>query len=500
MSLPVLECRQICKSFGGVTVLNNVDFMLEKGEIHALVGQNGAGKSTLMKIINGVYTQDSGTILIEGKEQIYKSAQEARRAGISMVFQDFSLVPTLSVLQNIFLARELSGGHFFLDDRRMEEITQKLLDSIGIDISIHPRDYVENLSVGSKQLVEIAKALSTDSKILIFDEPTASLSQAEISSLFNVIQNLKKKGISIIYISHYLRDIFKLCDSVTVLRDGFNVLSRPISSTSLEEVIDAMVGKKVGNRVSWQKGQRSGEDKPLLSVRNLSTDSIHQISFDLWPGEIVGLAGLLGSGRTEIFKALFGLDPIKSGEIFIRGEKSAIRSVPDALRYGLGLVPEDRRNQGLIMDFSINENIVLPLMNKLTQLILINDRKGKEISQEYIRNFKIKCDGIEQQVRYLSGGNQQKVVVAKNVANQPKILLLDDPTFGVDIQSKWEIMNIVKEFASLGNGVLFVSSEFGEIASFCDRVLVVKKGEITKTILNSGEPTLDEEALLKMVQ
>ena len=500
MSLPVLECRQICKSFGGVTVLNNVDFMLEKGEIHALVGQNGAGKSTLMKIINGVYTQDSGTILIEGKEQIYKSAQEARRAGISMVFQDFSLVPTLSVSQNIFLARELSGGHLGLDDRRMEEITQKLLDSIGIDISIHPRDYVENLSVGSKQLVEIAKALSTDSKILIFDEPTASLSQAEISLLFNVIQNLKKKGISIIYISHYLRDIFKLCDSVTVLRDGFNVLSRPISSTSLEEVIDAMVGKKVGNRVSWQKGQRSGEDKPLLSVRNLSTDSIHQISFDLWPGEIVGLAGLLGSGRTEIFKALFGLDPIKSGEIFIRSEKSAIHSVPDALSYGLGLVPEDRRNQGLIMDFSINENIVLPLMNKLTQLILINDHKGKEISQEYVRNFQIKCDGIEQQVRYLSGGNQQKVVVAKNVANQPKILLLDDPTFGVDIQSKWEIMNIVKEFASLGNGVLFVSSEFGEIASFCDRVLVVKKGEITKTILNSGEPTLDEEALLKMVQ
>jgi len=256
----------------------------------------------------------------------------------------------------------------------------------------------------------------------------------------------------------------------------------------------------VGNRVSWERSQRGGEEKPLLSVRNLSTNSIHQVSFDLWPGEIVGLAGLLGSGRTEIFKALFGLDPIKSGEIFVHGEKSAIHSVPDALSYGLGLVPEDRRNQGLIMDFSINENIVLPLMNKLAQLILINDRKGKEISQEYVRNFQIKCDGIEQQVRYLSGGNQQKVVVAKNVANQPKILLLDDPTFGVDIQSKWEIMNIVKEFASLGNGVLFVSSEFGEIASFCDRVLVVKKGEITKTILNSGELTLDEEALLKMVQ
>jgi ribose transport system ATP-binding protein len=222
MSTPVLECRQICKSFGGVTVLNNVDFILEKGEIHALVGQNGAGKSTLMKIINGVYTRDSGDILIEGKEQVYKSAQEARKAGISMVFQDFSLVPTLTVSQNIFLARELSGGCVVLDDRRMEEITQKLLDSIGIDISIHPREHVENLSVGSKQLVEIAKALSTDSKILIFDEPTASLSQAEISSLFSVIQNLKKKGISIIYISHYLKDIFKLCDSVTVLLDVLN--------------------------------------------------------------------------------------------------------------------------------------------------------------------------------------------------------------------------------------------------------------------------------------
>ena len=500
MSTPVLECRQICKSFGGVTVLNNVDFILEKGEIHALVGQNGAGKSTLMKIINGVYTRDSGDILIEGKEQVYKSAQEARKAGISMVFQDFSLVPTLTVSQNIFLARELSGGRVVLDDRRMEEITQKLLDSIGIDISIHPREHVENLSVGSKQLVEIAKALSTDSKILIFDEPTASLSQAEISSLFSVIQNLKKKGISIIYISHYLKDIFKLCDSVTVLRDGVNVLSRPISETSLEEVIDAMVGKKLGNRASWERSQRKEEEKPLLSVRNLSTNSIHQISFDLWPGEIVGLAGLLGSGRTEIFKALFGLDPIKNGEIFIQGKKSTILSVPDALKYGLGLVPEDRRNQGLIMDFSINENILLPLMNKLTQLILINDHRGKEISQKFVSDFKVKCDGIEQQVRYLSGGNQQKVVVAKNVANQPKILLLDDPTFGVDIQSKWEIMNIVKEFARLGNGVLFISSEFGEVASFCDRVLVVKKGEITETIVNSDEQTLDEEVLIKMVQ
>ena len=211
------------------------------------------------------------------------------------------------------------------------------------------------------------------------------------------------------------------------------------------------------------------------------------------------MAGLLGSGRTEIFKALFGLDPIKSGEIFIQGKKSTILSVPDALKYGLGLVPEDRRNQGLIMDFSINENILLPLMNKLTQLILINDHRGKEISQKFVSDFKVKCDGIEQQVRYLSGGNQQKVVVAKNVANQPKILLLDDPTFGVDIQSKWEIMNIVKEFARLGNGVLFISSEFGEVASFCDRVLVVK-GEITETIVNSDEQTLDEEVLIKMVQ
>ncbi|NLJ49943.1 MAG: sugar ABC transporter ATP-binding protein [Candidatus Atribacteria bacterium] len=500
MSIPVLECRGINKSFNGVNVLDNVDFVLEKGEIHALVGQNGAGKSTLMKIINGVYSRDSGEILVEGKEQVYKSAQEARKAGISMVFQDFSLVPTLSVTQNIFLARELSGHGPLLDDRKMEEITQQLLDSIGIDISIHPQELVGNLSVGSKQLVEIAKALSTDSKILIFDEPTASLSQAEISSLFTVIQNLKKKGISIIYISHYLKDIFKLCDSVTVLRDGKNVLSQKISETSLEAVIDSMVGKKVGSQESWEKRRHETSEVPILSVKNLSTDSIRQVSFDLWPGEVLGLAGLLGSGRTEILKALFGLDPIRQGEIFIQGEKVLIRSVPDALRLGLGLVPEDRRNQGLIMDFSINENILLPLLKKLTQLVLIDDQKGQEISREYVSNFKVKCDGIYQFVRYLSGGNQQKVVVAKNVANQPKILLLDDPTFGVDIQSKWEIMHIVKEFANQGNGVLFISSEFGEIASFCDRILLIKNGEVTETLNNTGEQELDEESLLKMVQ
>ena len=501
MDFPLLAANKICKSFDGVMVLDNVDFTLNKGEIHALVGQNGAGKSTLMKIINGVYTKDSGDIFIEGKKQDYKNAQESRQAGISMVFQDFSLVSTLTVAQNIFLGREQNKKGPILDDHLMEKMTESLLSTIGINVDIDPNDYVENLSVGSRQLIEIAKALSSDSKILIFDEPTASLSQAEINALFQVIDNLRKQGISIIYISHYLKDIFKICDTVTVLRDGKNVLSKPINESNLDEVIDAMVGKTMNREnIHWERMTPDRNITPLLSVKNVSTQHIHDISFDLWPGEVVGFAGLLGSGRTEILRALFGLDPIISGNISVQGKSVKIYSVGDALRYGMGLVPEDRRNQGLIMDFSITENILLPILHKLTKFILIDDRKGHQIVEEYTNNFKVKCQHIEQEVRYISGGNQQKVVVAKNLANHPAILMLDDPTFGVDIQSKWEIMTIIREFAKIGNGVLFISSEFSEIASFCDRIEIVKKGYITHSIDNTSGTTLNEEKILKMVQ
>ena len=502
MSTPILEVQNICKSFNGVKVLDNVNFVLEKGEIHGLVGQNGAGKSTLMKIITGIYIPDSGDILIEGKTQSYRSAIEAQKAGISMVFQDFSLVSTLTVAQNVFLAREKAGRWgILLNDRFMEEEARRLLSSIGIGSEIDPRERIEKLSVGSQQLVEIAKALSADPKILILDEPTASLSQAEINALFDVINILKNRGISVIYITHYLKDVFRLCDTVTVLRDGKNVLSKSIKDTSMDEVVVAMIGERKSQNSHWVRKTANLQEQPLLSVQNLSTDSVTDINFDLWPGEVVGLAGLLGSGRTELFRALFGVDPIQSGEVFIYGKKIFIKSVSDALRYGIGLVPEDRRNQGLIVDFSIIDNILLPILDKLTtHFKLINDIKGREIVIDYIDKFKVKCSNIFQKVRYLSGGNQQKVVIAKNMVNQPTILLLDDPTFGVDVQSKREIMSIIHQFADAGNGVIFASSEFSEISSFCDRVIVVKQGRIAEIIDNSGPTKLDEEKLLKIVQ
>jgi len=496
----VLEAKNISKSFNGIPVLSGVDFRLAKAEVHAIVGQNGAGKSTLMKIINGVYAREGGEILVEGKPCRHESALDAQKAGIGMVYQDFSLVPTMTVCQNVFLAagRFLRHGPF-LDDRAMRRRTVSLLEDIGVDVEINPNTLVGSLSVGSRQIVEIAKARALDSKILILDEPTASLSNAEMTSLFAVIQRLKGRGISIVYITHYLRDIFRICDTVTVLRDGKVALTSPISQTDMGSVIGAMIGKAAqtsGARVS-RSVDRSGA--PLLEASHLSTRRIHDISFSLWPGEVLGLAGLLGSGRTEMFRALYGLDPLIAGSLRLRGRTLALRSTADAKRAGIALVPEDRRSQGLIMDFSIRENIVLSILPRLSRALFVNDVKGRETARLYLEEFSIKADSVEQAVKFLSGGNQQKVVIAKNAADEPAILLLDDPTFGIDIKSKRDIMNIVRGFVDRGNAAIFVSSELEEIASFCDRTLVIRKGAVAASVSNREE-LASEETLLHLVQ
>ncbi|HVP20156.1 MAG TPA: sugar ABC transporter ATP-binding protein [Spirochaetia bacterium] len=496
----VLEARNISKSFNGVPVLSGVDFRLGRGEVHAIVGQNGAGKSTLMKIINGVYTRDGGEILVEGKACRYESALDAQKAGIGMVYQDFSLVPTMTVSQNVFLAagRSLQRGPF-LDDRAMRERTMSLLADIGVDVEINPNTLVGDLSVGSRQIVEIAKARALDSRILILDEPTASLSSAEMASLFAVIQRLKARGISIVYITHYLRDIFRICDSVTVLRDGKVALSSPISDTDMGNVISAMIGKaaETGGTAALRPVDRTGQ--PLLEASHMSTRRIRDISFSLWPGEVLGLAGLLGSGRTELLRALYGLDPLTAGTIRMRGRVMTLRSTADAKRAGFALVPEDRRSQGLIMDFSIRENIVLSILRRLRPAIFLNDAKGLATARAYVEEFSIKADSVEQAVKFLSGGNQQKVVIAKNAADEPAVLLLDDPTFGIDIKSKRDIMNIVRAFVDRGNAAIFVSSELEEIGSFCDRTLVIRRGEVTSSISNR-DASVSEETLLHLVQ
>jgi len=495
---PVLEAVGICKAFNKIPVLSNVDLRLFPGKVHAIVGQNGAGKSTLMKILNGVYRKDSGEIRIDGHACSYNSHVEAARQGISMVFQDFSLVPSMKVYQNIFLSQLMSKkGETFLDERKMKVKARELLLQIGVDINIDVEDLVENISVGSRQLVEIAKAVCQDSKILIFDEPTASLSTVETSSLFTTISRLKSRNVAIVYITHYLRDVFKICDSITVLRDGKVSLDDAIANVDMEKVIYAMTGKSLSTEKSAQN-TKSQSRSELLRLKSLSTEKIKNMSFSLHQGEILGLAGLLGSGRTELLRALYGLDKITSGEIFISGERVNIHTTRDARKSRIALVPEDRRIQGLIMDFSLYENIVVGILPMLTKRGFVQKNMSESVAQTYISNFKIKTNGIHQGVRFLSGGNQQKVVIAKNIADQPNILLLDDPTFGIDIQSKIEITEIIRNYVAQGNAAILVSSEFNELIELCDRILIIKKAAISQELNVNAQIT--EEELLHLVQ
>ncbi|SLM18769.1 conserved hypothetical protein [uncultured spirochete] len=495
---PVLEAVGICKAFNKVSVLSNVDLRLYPGQVHAIVGQNGAGKSTLMKILNGVYRKDSGEIKINGQSCSYNSHAEAARQGISMVFQDFSLVPSMKVYQNIFLSQVMSrkGGGFF-DERTMKEKARELLKEVGVDINIDVEDLVENVSVGSRQLVEIAKALCLESKILIFDEPTASLSTAEITRLFFTVSRLKSRNVAIVYITHYLQDVFKICDSITVLRDGKVSLDDAIANVDMGKVIHAMTGKVI----SVEKSARAAKDSSqpeVLRLESVSTKKIQNMSFTLRKGEILGLAGLLGSGRTELLRALYGLDKIISGEIFVDGKRVNIHATRDAKKSRIALVPEDRRTQGLIMDFSLYDNIVVGVLPMLTRHGFVQKSKGESVARSYISDFKIKANGISDGVRFLSGGNQQKVVIAKNIADQPEILLLDDPTFGIDIQSKTEIMEIIRKYVEQGNAAILVSSEFNELIELCDRILIIKKGTISQELEVSAQSA--EEALLQLAQ
>jgi ribose transport system ATP-binding protein len=500
MDETILEMTKISKSFSGIQVLREVDFSLHKGEIHALIGQNGAGKSTMMKILYGVYKKDGGKIIIEGRETNLNTPIGARHHGISMVFQEFSLVPSLPVFQNIFLTKEPRSGGLFLDDKKCVEEAKKMLKTLEINIEIDPKENVENLSIGEQQLVEIVKAMMDRPKILILDEPTASLTYAEIKILFNVIRKIKERGISIIYISHYLRDIFEICDRVTVLRDGQKIITENVGSTSLEAVIKAMIGKQFtdSGRSAFSAINRNGA--PLLEAKDLSSDKITDVSFKLWSGEILGIAGLLGSGRTELLYAINGIHHRKSGEIFLNGELLNVRSTKESIKAGIFLVPEDRRNQGLIIDFSIGENMILPILKKLKRYLFINETGGRVIANEYMKKLSIKGKDLKQEVKYLSGGNQQKVVVAKGMISKSKVLLLDDPTFGIDVQSKREIMKIIREFVVEGNGAVFVSSELEEMAEFCDRILIMQKGRIVQDIYNDEKCRVKEEDLLKMIQ
>lgn len=487
----MLLMKNISKSFNGIKVLDSVHFSVNKGEVHALMGGNGAGKSTLMKILTGVYTLDQGEIYIEGEKVSIQSPDDARKNKISMIFQEFSLIPTLTVAQNIFLTRESKTSFGLLDDKECVKKTEQLLKELEVDLD--PNEVVGNLGVGYWQMTEIAKALSHEAKILIMDEPTASLTKKETEVLFSFINKLKAKGYSIIYISHRMDEIFEICDRITILRDGKHVATEDCKEIDLATVIQHIVGSEVDKAFEWKERSYSKHATPVLEVKRLSSGTkVKDVSFKIFPGEILGVAGLMGSGRSEMVRSIFGIDPQDSGEILVNGKKRSIKSADDAIKAGIALIPEDRRIQGLVLEHSVKENLILPILSKLKKGWFIDEKKANEIAISFVKKLNIKTDDIFKTANLLSGGNQQKIVLAKWLANDPTVLILDEPTIGVDIVAKTEIIDVIRHLADSGKAILVISSELSELLAVSDRVIVMHEGTIVKE-LNRKEIHSEEE-------
>ncbi|PLR87127.1 sugar ABC transporter ATP-binding protein [Bacillus sp. V33-4] len=492
MSKAILEMKGIKKIFGSVSVLKNVDFSLEKGEIHALVGGNGAGKSTLMKIMTGVYIADGGEIFIEGEQKKIQNSKDAKENGIAMIFQELSLVQTMTVAENIFLGEELTKS-FLRDTETMNAKTNEILAELGI--SIDPNTPVNQLSVGMSQMIEIAKAISKNARILVLDEPTASLSDTETAQLFKIMRDLKSKGVSMVYISHRMNEILEIADSITILRDGALVTSDKIANMNLGKIISHLVGGSSQNKFEWVERAYDMNGDDLLALEHVHiNDKIRDISFSLKKGEILGIAGLMGSGRTEILETLFGLRKKLGGTILFEGEPVQIKSISDAIKAGFALVPEDRRKQGLILDHSVKENAILPILNKLTKgkSKIVDENMANQLVEKDIGQFNIVTSSIDKRIGLLSGGNQQKVVIAKWLNMDPKVIMLDEPTAGVDIVAKSEIIQIIRRFADKGNGVIFVSSELTELLAVCDRIITIFDGDITREMVRKDIKSEEE--------
>ncbi len=499
MSKAILEMKGINKSFGNVSVLKDVDFSLQEGEVHALVGGNGAGKSTLMKIMTGVYTLDSGEVYVNGEKKIIQNAKDAKENGIAMIFQELSLVPTMSIAENIFLGEELTKGGF-RDTSAMNKKAKEILNDLGI--FINPELKVNQLSVGMSQMIEISKAISKNARILVLDEPTASLSDSETVQLFRIIKQLKENGVSMVYISHRMNEILSISDSVTILRDGKKIITDKIENMDLDKIISHLVGGEASQKkFEWVEREYESDGDSILKVDHLKiNDKIQDISFDLKKGEILGIAGLMGSGRTEILETLFGIRKKLGGTVELLGEKVKINNSEDAIKSGFALIPEDRRRQGLVLGHSLKSNAILPYLRKLLigKTCLISEKASAQLANNDIKRLNIKTDSIHKRINLLSGGNQQKVVIAKWLNMNPKIMMLDEPTAGVDIGAKIEIIQIIRKFADEGNGVILVSSEITELLSVCDRIITIYDGRITGSILRKNINS--EEELQNAIQ
>ncbi len=475
MSDYIIKMEHIYKSFPGVKALDDVSFYLKPGEVMALLGENGAGKSTLMKILSGVYTRDSGEISIFDKKVGDVTPHKAQALGVAIIHQELNMCSHLTVAENIFLGREKCHGGI-LSDKVMNEEARELLNRLKIDID--SQTVVGDLSVSKQQMVEIAKALSTNAKVLIMDEPTSALTSKEIDELFAIIRDLKKNGCGIVYISHRLEELQYIVDRVTIMRDGKFIMCVDFKDISMPEIIANMVGREIKEKFPRVKTERG---KKVFEVKNINAGKmVRDISFDLYEGEIVGIAGLMGAGRTETTRAIFGVDPKDSGEIFIGGEPVTINCPMDAIKAGLVLAPEDRKKDGVCTGLSIRDNIALPNLDILSnRLGVVNRKKETAMIEKAVSSLNIKLSSPENDASSLSGGNQQKVVVGKWLARNSKVVIFDEPTRGIDVAAKVEIYNIMNELKQQGIGVLFVSSEMPEIMGISDRILVMCDGKIT---------------------
>ncbi len=487
--IPLLHMRGITKSFPGVKALQSVEFKLERGEIHALLGENGAGKSTLMKILSGVYQKDEGEILLDGQAASIADPRQAMAQGISIIHQEMNLVPELTVMENIYLGAEPTRLFGFVDWRKMETAASNVLAQLGSDIK--PDAVVSSLSIGQQQMVEIAKALSVDTKILIMDEPTAALTERETERLFEIVRKLAADGVGIVYISHRMEELFALSQRITVMRDGMYIATVETAAVSFDELIRLMVGRDVTQRFPKQTAQLGEE---VLRVEKLNRPGLlENISLSVHAGEVVGVAGLMGAGRTEMARAIFGADPLASGDVFVSGKKQSIKDPADAIRAGIGLITEDRKNQGLVLNLSVGENMALASLDERCSAGFVRQREENDAVRENIEKLKIRTPGAAQLVKNLSGGNQQKVVIAKWLLTKPKVLIMDEPTRGVDVGAKAEIYHIMNMLTAAGVGILMISSELPEVLGMSDRVMVMHRGRL------AGELSLAEATQEKIM-
>ena len=472
----ILTMKGIDKSFPGVHALDHVDLEVRKGEVHALMGENGAGKSTLMKVLTGIYHKDAGTITYEGKEVEFTNPREAQDAGIVIVHQELNMMGHLTVAQNIFIGREYMNGKL-IDDKKMNEEAKKLFDQLGINID--PKETMSRLTVGKQQMCEIAKAISHDAKVIIFDEPSAALTEAEIEELFKIIRDLRNKQMGIVYISHRMDEIKVITDRVTVMRDGGYVGTLITKDSTKDDIINMMVG-----RVIYEDPKTESQVAPdapvVLKVEHLNAGRmVKDVSFELHKGEILGFSGLMGAGRTETARALFGADPKDSGDIYVNGQKVDIKTPQDAVKCGIGYLSEDRKRFGIVVDKTVAENSTMATMENFMKGIFIDKKKEKDVAQEYVEALKTKTPSVDQLVVNLSGGNQQKVVIAKWLVRNCDILIFDEPTRGIDVGAKSEIYHLMNELVAEGKSIIMISSEMTEILRMSDRIVVMCEGRKT---------------------